>query len=160
AAAAAPEPVAEVNGDKPDGRLHRRNDPKARGANQPNAAAQPAEEKIEYRLLRVFDYSVEPKKKYRYRVRLWLNNPNFGIEPQFLKDTESAKTEGLAGEFSEPTGPVTIPDGQGVLAGSVDPGTSREPKAKLVLTAIDPEKGIEVAAELANVSRGVLTNAQ
>ena len=45
---------------------------------------------IAYRLLRVFDFSVERGKRYRYRIKLALANPNFGVPPQNLKNPDNA----------------------------------------------------------------------
>lgn len=121
----------------------------------------PAEEAkgVEYLLLRVFDYSVDAGKQYRYRVTLKLHNPNFGVSPLHLKNGESALKEELQSQPSEPTDVVTIPDGHGILAGPVDAGTrSSEPAATVVVTAIDPQSGIQAATELEKVRRGTMAN--
>src|SRR4051794_525265 len=39
---------------------------------------------VDFWLLRFFDYTVEPGKKYKYRVKLVLSDPNFGQPPQVL----------------------------------------------------------------------------
>jgi hypothetical protein len=110
-------------------------------------------------LLRVFDYSVQPGKKYRYRVTLGLQNPNYGLSPLQLKKPESAANRQLAGQPSAATSVVTIPDGHRVLAGPVDAGSRyTEPSATLVVTAIDPEEGIQAAAKLEKVRRGTVAN--
>lgn len=113
--------------------------------------------RIAYKLLRVFDYSVKPGKKYRYRVKLGLENPNFGVHARYLKNPgapENKESKRLAKEWSEPTPVVTVPEGFGVLAGSVE--ASREPWAKLLLTAIKPD-GVVAAAEV-RVQRGSVAN--
>ena len=48
-------------------------------------------ERVEYKLLRFFDFSVKPGKSYIYRVRLVLRNPNYGIEANKLKKPELAQ---------------------------------------------------------------------
>jgi hypothetical protein len=50
-----------------------------------------AGDQISHKLLRHFDFDVEPGKRYQYRVRLVLRNPNEGIEDRYLKDPD-AKT--------------------------------------------------------------------
>ncbi|MEX0676144.1 MAG: hypothetical protein WD063_03665 [Pirellulales bacterium] len=118
-------------------------------------------EVVEYRLLRAFDYSVKPGKKYRYRVTIGLKNPNYKRPLQYLKDPASARREQLAGKPSEATSVVTIPDGHRVLAGAVDAGTRyTEPSATLLVTAIDGQEGLEAATELTKVHRGVLANTE
>lgn len=124
------------------------------------AAAAPAPveaSKVTHRLLRVFDYSVRPGKKYRYRIKLGLNNPNFGVHAKYLKAPgapENQQSTRLAKEWTEPTPVITVPEGYGVLAGSVE--ASRDPWAKLLLTAIKPD-GVVAAAEV-RVQRGSVAN--
>jgi hypothetical protein len=119
----------------------------------------PAEPTVEYLLLRVFDYTVEPGKKYRYRVTLELQNPNHGRSPLHLKTPESAAKEALASEPSSPTAVVAIPDGHRILAGPVEAGTRySEPTATVLVTAIDREKGLQAAFELKGARRGTVAN--
>jgi hypothetical protein len=128
----------------------------------PPQTKQPAGEKvIEYYLLRAFDYSVEPGKKYRYRVMIGIKNPNFGKSPQYLKKPESAGIENLSSAHSEATSVVTIPDGHRVLAGAVESGTRfTEPSARMLVTAIDRKEGLEAATELTKVHRGTVANTE
>src|SRR5690606_30011309 len=44
---------------------------------------------VPYKLYRYVDTSCEPGKRYRYRVRLWVNNPNYGFPAGYLEDPES-----------------------------------------------------------------------
>jgi archaellum component FlaC len=50
---------------------------------------------VEYKLLRFFDFSVEPGKSYIYRVSLELKNPNFGLDENKLKKPELAQKNNL-----------------------------------------------------------------
>ena len=111
-------------------------------------------------LIRAFDYTVEPNKKYRYRVKLALANPNFEVPSRFLKNPDAEQPEfRWVDEWSAPTDVVTVPAGSGVLAGAgVKTVRGGEPSAKLMLTAIDKE-GIEAAVEV-NVQRGTVANAE
>ncbi len=71
-------------------------------------------------LFRFFDYTVEPGKSYRYRVRLLLANPNYGIDPKFLADPELAEKQWIEKDrWSEPTPVITVPRDTYVLAGGV-----------------------------------------
>ena len=45
----------------------------------------------EYKLLRYFDFDVDPEKKYAYRVFLLLYNPNHGMDATVLEEAEQAK---------------------------------------------------------------------
>ena len=127
--------------------------------------ATPAPAAIAFKLLRVFDYSVEPGKRYRYRVKLALENPNYRVPDKYLKNPEKRPEElrrqfVMTPEWSEPTDIITIPSGYGVLAGGGlrSRSASDVTKAKLLLTAIDKEKGIEATVEK-ELERGTVANA-
>jgi hypothetical protein len=115
---------------------------------------EPAE--IAYKLLRVFDYTVQPKKKYRYRVALAVANPNFGLPPHMLAKKESGAKEELETEPVE-TGAVVVPSGYLVLAASAAKGSRNDPAAKIMVSRIDQAEGIEPASEI-EVWRGSLAN--
>jgi hypothetical protein len=128
-------------------------------APQPSAAAANAQEPvIEHLLLRIFDYTVQPGKRYRYRVLLGIDNPNYKQPAVYLQKPESAASQYLASAPSAATGVVTIPDGHNVLAGVVDGGSRySEPSATIAVTAFDPQTGAQVGAELP-VRRGSVAN--
>jgi hypothetical protein len=48
-----------------------------------------------YKLLRFFDFNVEPGKSYIYRVRLALKNPNFQVDAGKLEKAEFAQSKNL-----------------------------------------------------------------
>jgi hypothetical protein len=163
-----PAPVAEPAAEKKEGGAAEDNVFRSRGGDRnaqqlkqpPPAAGKPAAKEVEYRLLRVFDYTAEPGKKYRYRVTLLLENPNYERPPQFLRNPESARSRGLVGKPSEATDVVAIPTGHRVLAGPVDGGSRyAEPTARLLVTKIERAEGLEAATELKNVQRGSRANA-
>ena len=150
--AAAPVAAAAPN----DGRvLGRARPPVAPKPGAPPAAVVPgavAKAPIEYRLFRVFDFSVEPKKKYRYQVRLVLRNPNLEVRPQYLKDPEVRTQKELMTDWSEPTPIAVVPDGYRVFGGVVVRRLP-EPEAKVLISSADEKEGIEAAAEVP-VQRG------
>lgn len=124
------------------------------------AAQSPADEQAvqPHVLLRLFDYTVQPGRKYRYRVMLAMANPNSGVAPQFLENPESAKLSELSSQPTDPTAVVTVPDGHDLIAGPVDGGTrTAEPTAKILVTAIDANAGLKAATEL-EVRRGAVAN--
>jgi len=139
------------------------------GEEQPPAAppadappgTKPAEPVIEHLLLRAFDYTVQPGKKYRYRVTLVAANPNAGKHPSYLKDPKSGQESTLKSPPSQPSSVVTIPDGHGVLAGAVEGGSrTREPTATIVVTSIDARTGLIAATEMKEVRRGTVGNTE
>jgi hypothetical protein len=114
---------------------------------------------VSYKLMRFFDYTVEPNHRYRYRFRLAVRNPNYRVDRKFLKKPDAPSNNQevrLAEKWSDPTDVVTIPSGYGVLAGTVEP-KSAEPIANLLLTGISPKDGIPAAAK-AKVYRGSVAN--
>ncbi len=82
------------------------------GAEQPQSPPE--------RMFRFIDTSVEPGKAYRYRVRLKVRNPNFGLDPQLLAEPGLAADQQLASPPSDATAPVRVPDPIAMLAGSLD----------------------------------------
>jgi hypothetical protein len=151
----APEPIQEKDG----GAFHKiQREKQAVAPPTASTEGQAAPATVKYRLLRVFDYSVEPNKKYRYRLMLAAANPNYKVLPQFLQNPDSAKPEGIqTDDWTAPTDAVTIPNGYGVLAGGIEQPNKGEPAAKLLLTAIDKQEGIEAATEKL-VQRGTIAN--
>jgi hypothetical protein len=71
------------------------------------------------RLFRFIDTNVEPGAEYRYRVRFVLRNPNAGLAPQHVVDTELARSEFLVSDYSNETSPVRVPDPTRVLARTI-----------------------------------------
>jgi hypothetical protein len=164
---APPQPVVEEPVAEPDakGAADGFTGAHAGGKNAPPVAAKDDKQpekthdpEFAYRLLRGFDFSVDPNKKYRYRVVVRLENPNFGVSRQYLSDPDTATHEYLDTAVTEPSGVVSVPDGYQVLAGSVPQPKVREPTAKLMLIAIDAESGMEATHEH-EVQRGSIANA-
>ena len=53
---------------------------------RPGGQGDPAGPKRDYRLFRFIDYTVEPGKQYRYRVKLTLQNPNRDVPINSLRN--------------------------------------------------------------------------
>ncbi|REK17212.1 MAG: hypothetical protein DWQ37_07020 [Planctomycetota bacterium] len=129
--------------------------PAADNKNTKKGAVEPAP----HRLVRVFDYTVEPGKYYRYRLIVALRNPNAGKMPHTLEDPAYATKSVLVAEPTPPTEVVRIPHGHGVLAGPVEAGSRHSgPTANFVVTAIDRTTGLTAPIELKEVHRGAAGN--
>mgnify|MGYP007073183421 CR=1 FL=1 len=112
----------------------------------------------DYRLCRAFDFSAESGKKYRYRAKIVLRNPNHNVPPQFLAKPETSASETVETEWSNSTATLGVPDRFGVLTAGVGEKTrSYEPSAAVLATAIVPGQGIEAATEI-EVWRGSVVN--
>lgn len=78
------------------------------------------EQAPDFLLFRFFDYTVESGKSYRYRVRLMLANPNYGLPAKFLADPALAEKRWVEKDrWSEPTPVITVPRDTHLLAGGV-----------------------------------------
>lgn len=127
-------------------------------------------------LLRFFDFSVDPGKKYKYRVQLVIYDPNYGVPNEALDSTvldriRKSKAGGkrqsrfLTSDWSEASRTVGIPLAGSVRVASVRPATDRsytdEPRATLLVESFDAdEKGraIQAAIEVDNMRRGYVAN--
>jgi hypothetical protein len=140
---------------------------------------------VDFWLLRFIDFSVEPGKKYKYRVKLALADPNAGLPDYVLapavqdrqskewkevlaKATDPKKAtrpnHRVVEEWSEPTPTVGIPlTGSVKLAGTKLPANENyndEPTAKLLIESfdIDASGSAIQAAELKDLRRGYVAN--
>ncbi len=113
----------------------------------------------DYQLFRFFDFNVRPGKYYKYRVRLWLANPNYQLPPQYLADENSAESQYMETDWSNETGPVPAPLDSRVLVGNVRPAANAlsEPSGKILAVHFDESDGTELAEEF-TVARGQMAN--
>jgi hypothetical protein len=126
-------------------------------------------------LLRFFDFSVQPGKKYRYRVRLAMLDPN-GLAPldsldsaviaRVKKDKASRKANATPYRFTEwskPSGVISVPLAGGVSVASAKPaaeGFNTEPSVKLLVESYgtdEKQNAIQVAKEK-DFQRGSVAN--
>ncbi|MBN1394316.1 MAG: hypothetical protein JW959_04785 [Pirellulales bacterium] len=111
-----------------------------------------------HRLLRFFDFDIEPGKHYVYRVRLLLDNPNYGTEldKSWLADPKLAEIKWLETKWSDPTSVITVPHDTRVLAVSVAPGqANRDPSGEVMAVKWVQRRGF-LAHDKFHVERGQL----
>jgi hypothetical protein len=132
---------------------------------------------VDYYLLRFFDFTVEPGKKYKYRVKLVLGDPNYNMPNSILASTvqdrqgQEAKAHGNVkvpfrtfDSFSEPSPVVGIPmSGDVRLAEAKVPPPEKinaEPIVKLLVEAFDvDDEGSPIqAATEKEFRRGYVAN--
>ena len=80
----------------------------------------------ENKLVRLFDFDVEPGKTYLYRVQLLLENPNYEKPARSLKNPQDYKwalTPNAWLKWSEQSNPIRIPKATSVHAASVQKNT-------------------------------------
>jgi hypothetical protein len=124
------------------------------------SSAQATREAIQ--LFRFFDFTVEPGKRYRYRVCVWLTNPSLGVPAQFRSNLppELATDRFLKSEWSEPSDIVAVPRDSRLLAGTVKSArtVTTEPAANLMLVHFEEKTGEEKSLDLPDLIRGQLVN--
>ncbi len=97
-------------------------------------------------LFRYMDFTVESGKTYRYRVRLVLNNPNFGhLASEANGEAPVVEGETRTTEWSNITAPVTLEREVYYFVKDVDP---RIGKTKVSVYQWDPKLGTTVSADL------------
>jgi hypothetical protein len=121
------------------------------GRNPYPTTNRPVDLNLDYYLLRYCDFTVDPGKRYVYRVRLVLANPNYKKKESILKDKNSGKVEVLRTDWSAPTEPITVPLDTRVLVKSTKPGN-------VILVKWKKETGAKVYREEKNVDRGSVLN--
>ncbi len=113
-------------------------------------------------LFRFFDFSVETGKSYRYRVRLYVANPNYKLAEKWLEEPSLAKERFLITPFSTASATVTVPLGSRVLTSAVTAAGPRtpwaEPSASLYAIYFDMNDGSEWYVEKDRVFRGQTIN--
>jgi hypothetical protein len=115
---------------------------------------------VPVRLFRFVDRSVEPGRRYRYRARLMLANPNYGWEPRFLQQPDLGRGKHILTDWSNPTDVIQVPRDDRLLVLSVRPSAwiAAEPTASVaVLKWINP-LGVEARREEDKAYRGQLLN--
>ncbi|MDR2346275.1 MAG: hypothetical protein LBE18_09440 [Planctomycetaceae bacterium] len=102
---------------------------------------------IENFLFRYIDYSVQPGKTYRYRVKLTLANPNFGMSEGDVVNIDLTKDPYLDTDFSNASNKVTIPPDSRILARTIYPPSQKtpwlEPAANVLAVYFDLNDGSE-----------------
>jgi hypothetical protein len=104
---------------------------------------------VDYWLLRFFDYTVQPGKKYKYRVKLVLADPNAGfpdntLDPAVQDRLRANKRQGFReiAEWSEPSPTVGIP-----MPGNVYLAEAKLPSAK----TLNDEPVVKLMVEMFDV---------
>lgn len=116
-------------------------------------------------LFRYFDFTVEPGKRYRYRVKLWLTNPNFGVDlaqldEQALEQTPP-KERFIKSPESSPSEAVFIPYDGVIVAGEWSPaGPAKEASVSVGVEQWEANDGARAQFVKWPVFRGQLVNFQ
>jgi hypothetical protein len=136
-------------------------------ANQPGQMGPPGAAKIQENLpefavdqmFRCFDYTVQPGKSYRYKVRLLLENPNYDLPRYLVREAEMIKSSTRPSDWSEPSPVVNVPPASSILAGPVERprSLSQEATCQSVLRMWDPARAVD-ALKFSRLWRGQMAN--
>jgi len=123
-----------------------------------DAAGEGRGEVPDYVLFRFFDFSVEPGKQYRYRVRLVLNNPNYKQDPRWLESPDLADDETFETPTSDASKPIFVPHDVRLLAGPVPiPQRAADPSERMLVVKWEEQNGLEAFHEFTAV-RGIVAD--
>ncbi len=121
------------------------------------------------KLFRFFDLVVVPGRRYQYRVRLVLTDPNHDVEIRYLADEVIERREKLDDRrrpfvftsWSDPSPVITIPSAGQLLVGPVRaarPGSAGEPTATVVANTFEAKKDVQAITRVETMPRGTLGN--
>ena len=96
-------------------------------------------------LFRYFDFDVEPGATYKYRVRLVVKNPNYGL-PVAQAGGRQSIVEGQTrkSDWSNETEPTTVPYDVDYFVGKIDRRIGQLPSAHMALFQWNPDLGTTV----------------
>ncbi len=122
---------------------------------------------VPFKMLRFFDLSVQPGKRYKYRVKLIFSDPNYMQPTQVLSPEVLARkrTSRIVGEWSKPSPTLSIPQA-GVIrvAETTDSGSRArsEPIARMLVESfgIDEKGNAQQAFKELVARRGSVMNFQ
>jgi len=118
-------------------------------------------EETRVRLFRFFDFTVEPGKRYKYRVKLMFTNPNYKLPTRVLQSADLAANRLLENDtWAETSEAIAVPRDARVLAGTVKPSVwaTVEPKGTLGVAFFEMGSGAEHFEEFKDVTRGLMLN--
>jgi hypothetical protein len=114
------------------------------------------DDSVEFRLLRYFDFTVEPGKRYVYRVQLVVHNPNFGVKEAYLEKSEFGAKEYVGADWSEKSPIVSVPQNTSTLAIAVEQ-QKRDTIGSMLVALWQKDTGKKVYNEF-GIERGQLLN--
>ena len=112
-----------------------------------------------YKLFRFFDTRVEGGKKYRYRVKLVLKNPNYNVKSEYVEAESMTVNPFIEGDWSQASPIAEVPlDTRLYCIGSRADRSSQSgapklddfagPSGQLLILKFDEIKGLEISKRL------------
>jgi hypothetical protein len=129
------------------------------GQTAPSSTAEEKAKPPQYLLFRFLDFKVEARKFYRYRVKLIVKNPNFGLEGSHLEKPDLAQGETRDTQWSPESAPVGVPIHERFFAGGVPTVSGEaEPSASVGVRKWHPPLGSDIYYDFADKYRGASLN--
>ena len=115
--------------------------------------------KVNYYLFRFFDFDVEDGRTYQYKVKLYLANPNYGLDVNLVEDGNSVLTPTVVSAESKPSNPVSLGSESRILVESIEAGhLGQEPKIVVSSVYFNTEDAKESLDEGEKVVLGQVAN--
>ena len=124
-----------------------------------------------YKLFRFFDTKVEGGKKYRYRVKLILKNPNYNVKTEYVEAESLTVNPFIEGDWSQASPTVDVPldtrlycigsrADRSAQSGAAKLDDYAGPSGQLLILKFDENKGLEISKRLnkENTLPGMLLN--
>ena len=103
-------------------------------------------------MIRAFDFTVEGRQTYRYRVRIVVFNPNKGRED--VSPGVDTKAEELRGPWSQETDAVSMPpDVMPYAMGTMPPDAASDMKVQFQVIRFNPADGVTVPRNFLALTR-------
>lgn len=114
----------------------------------------------DYYLFRHFDFDVEPGKTYYYRVKLFLSNPNYGLDVNLVENSATVSQSTIETDFCEPSNPVALGMDSRILVETVEPAPRlwSEPKVTVASIYFDQKNVQESLTTGKKLARGQVAN--
>ena len=115
---------------------------------------------VDFYLFRYFDFDVKENITYYYRVRLYLANPNYDIDPNFVVDPATVNKTFIVSEFSTESNPVSLgQDSRIFVEQLLNPAErGKEPEIEVASIYFDYESASESIIKNQKVIRGQVAN--
>lgn len=115
---------------------------------------------VDYYLFRFFDFDVKENLTYYYRVRLFLANPNYDIDPNFVVDPTTVNKTFVVSDYSDVSNPVSLGQDSRIFVEQLQTPSQKgqEPLVEVASIYFDYETATESVIKDQKVIRGQVAN--
>ncbi len=115
---------------------------------------------VDFYLFRYFDFDVKENITYYYRVRLYLANPNYDIDPNFVVDPATVNKTFIVSDFSDASNPVSLGQDSRIFVEQLQTPARKgqEPQIEVASIYFDYETASESIIKDQKIIRGQVAN--